>query len=63
MPATLSDSSEASRGRSNRPPRYGSTRPIIGGKSAHWSYHATVNLFRRCLKVIDTFRRFSHKMN
>jgi hypothetical protein len=27
-----------------------------GHPSARWSYHATVNLFRRCLKVIDTFR-------
>jgi hypothetical protein len=37
-------------------PRSGSTRPRIGRKSAHWSHHATVNPFRRCLKVIDTFR-------
>ena len=25
----------------------------------HWHYHMTVNLFHRCLKVIDTFRRLS----
>ena len=42
----------------SRSPRCGSTRPRIGRKSAHWSYPATVNLFRRCLKVIDTFRDF-----
>jgi len=28
----------------------------IDPKSEHCSYHATVNLSRRCLKVIDTFR-------
>jgi putative transposase len=43
-----------------RPPshrqRSGSTRPRTITKFAHWNYRATVNLFRRCPKVIDTFR-------
>jgi hypothetical protein len=37
-------------------PRSGSTRQKTSRKSAHWSYRATVNSIRRCLKVIDTFR-------
>lgn len=37
------------------------TRPRISRKSANWSYPATVNSFRRCLKVIDTFRPASRK--
>ncbi len=36
------------------------TRPRIARTSAHWSYHATVHLFRRCLTVIHTFEYARH---
>ena len=55
MPATRSDSSEAFRGRLRRQRRSGSTHPKIGQQSAHLNYPATLNSFRSCLKVIDTF--------
>jgi len=56
MPATRSDSSEAFRGRLRRQRKSGSTHPKIGQPSAHLNYPATLNSFRSCLKVIDTFR-------
>jgi len=54
--ATQNGSSRAHRGHSRRQRKSGSTRLKIDPKSEHCSYHATVNLSRRCLKVIDTFR-------
>ena len=56
MPATQSGSSKAFRGRLRRQRKSGSTHPKIGQQSAHLNYPATLNSFRRCLKVIDTFR-------
>jgi hypothetical protein len=38
-----------------RQQRSGSTHPKIGQQSAHLNYPATLNSFRRCPKVIDTF--------
>ena len=45
--------------RSHPPPTSGSSRPRISRTSAHWSYHATVSLFRRALKVIDALWRLT----
>ena len=45
------------RGRLRRQRKSGSTHPKIGQPSAHLNYPATLNSFRSCLKVIDTFRR------
>ena len=56
MPATRSDSSDAFRGSLRRQRKFGSTHPKIGQQSAHLNYPATLNSFRSCLKVIDTFR-------
>ena len=61
MPATRSDSSEAFRGRLRRQRKSGSTHPKIGQPSAHLNYPATLNSFRSCLKVIDTFRELRDK--
>ena len=44
------------RGRLRRQRKSGSTHPKIGQQSAHLNYPATLNSFRSCLKVIDTFR-------
>ena len=56
LPSPGNGSTMVHRGRSRLPRQSGSTRLRTGRTSAHWSYPATVNLFRRCLKVIDTFR-------
>ena len=39
--------------------RSGSAHPKIARTSVRSNYHATVNAFCRCLKVIDTFRRLA----
>ncbi len=58
MPATRSGSSKAFRSRSRRQRKSGLTHLKTGQPSAHLNYPATLNSFRSCLKVIDTFRRF-----
>ena len=47
---------KAFRGRLHRQRKSGSTHPKTGQQSAHLNYPATLNSFRSCLKVIDTFR-------
>lgn len=54
--ARLQDRS-ASVGRGDKQLRKpGSIHPKLGQQSARLNYPATLNSFRRCLKVIDTFR-------
>ena len=53
----LSGDENTFRSRSPRQPKSGSTHPRIGQQSALSNFRATVNSFRSCLKVIDTFRR------
>ena len=61
MHAIPSGKSEAFRSRSRRQRKSGSTHPKIGQPSAHLNYPATLNSFRSCLKVIDTFRRLLYE--
>jgi hypothetical protein len=48
---------KAFRGRLRRQRKSGSTHPKISQQSAHLNEPATLNSFRSCLKVIDTFHR------